>query len=373
MEKNYSLLLLLFSLLFSITEVKAEVGTDVVKFKTNKSVGSAISMDIQIYDSYDANEEEVKTAMPNIGENVSFEGATMAYMADSKIVLTVDAPEITVHGNIYSLFMANNGITDVDLSGATKLSFLRLNNNQIKVIDLSKNPEMVELWATDCSELQSVNLANASKLMTLALQGTAVSSLDFTDAEAIRTLYAGNNSNLSSLNLSNLSNLDELWVNNNGIESLDLSNNTYLMNLECSRNRLTSLDVSACSDLNYISCWGNNIKGEEMDKLIKSLPVEEYGVARELCVFHGNYTEEHNELNEGQIATVKTKGWVAKKAKGTVDEFTWIELTKATTGIDALTVKVGGNNGWFDINGRRISTPATNGIYIHNGKKVLVK
>lgn len=373
MEKNYSLLLLLFNLLFSITGVKAEVGADVVKIKTNKSVGSAISMDIQIYDGYNADEDEVKTAIPDVGKNISFEGATHTYMSGNKIVLTVNAPEITVHGNIYSLFMANNGITDVDLSGATKLSFLRLNDNPIKSVDLSKNPEIVELWATDCSELHSVNLANAAKLMTLSVQGTAVEALDFTDTKAVRTLYAGHNAKLASLDLSNLSDLDDLWVNNNGMESLDLSNNTRLMNLECSRNKLTTLDVAACSELNYISCWGNNIKGEYMDNLIKTLPLEEYGISRELCVFHGNYDDEHNELTEEQIKAVKMRGWVAKEAKGTVDDFTWVELTKAVNGINVLTVEDGGNNAWFDLNGRCISNPVVNGIYIHNGRKIFVK
>ncbi|WP_028897121.1 leucine-rich repeat domain-containing protein [Prevotella sp. HUN102] len=371
MRKIYSLLLMC-GLLFSVAEAKAEVGTEVIKIKTDKAIGSTLSMEVLIYGGLD-DEGEVKTITPINGDNISFEGATVSAAISHKIYLKVNAPEITIRGNVYLFTVVKQGITEVDLTEAAKLGSLRVNENPITGIDVSKNAELVELWASYCPELQSVNLENASKLMTLSVQGSKVSSLDFTDAKAIRTLYAGDNPNLKSLNLAALGDLDELWVNGNGIESLDLSGNPYLMNLDCSRNKLTTLDVTANTDINFLSCWGNNIKGEAMDNLIKTLPQEEF-TPREFCVFNGLYADEHNELTDEQIAAVKKRGWIAKEAAGSMDFFVWEELHKGvSTSIGSVAVEAEERNVWFDLNGRRIEQPSVKGIYIHNGKKVIVK
>ena len=47
----------------------------------------------------------------------------------------------------------------------------------------------------------------------------------------------------------------------------------------------------------------------------------------------------------------------------------------ATTGIGTLNTETGEFtfDGWYDLNGRRIEEPTESGIYINNGKKVLVK
>ena len=265
MRKLY-LALTLCVLFFSTSEIKAEVGQGVIKFKTNKAVGSTISMEIFVYDGLD-DDGDVKDANPEEGTNISFEGATKKAIAQQKVYLTVTSPEITIHGDVNYLTIVGQEIKDIDVSGASKLTTLRVNENPLTTLDLSNNAALTEVWATACSDLTSVKLAPASALMTLSLQGTQVANLNLSQAQFLRTLHVGDNPNLTTIDLSQLTELEELWINGNGIEALDLTNNTNLTTLECSRNLLTTLNLSGKSDLNYVSCWCNKLKGEGLDAL----------------------------------------------------------------------------------------------------------
>ena len=94
---------------------------------------------------------------------------------------------------------------------------------------------------------------------------------------------------------------------------------------------------------------------------------------RELCVYNGLFENEQNELTDEQIAAIKARGWTPKQAKGNKEMFAWVEITSAVTGIDAVSVKANDTDKWFDLMGRRIAKPTAKGIYIHNGKKILLK
>lgn len=371
MRKLY-LALTLCVLFFSTSEIKAEVGQGVIKFKTDKAVGSTISMEIFVYDGLD-DDGDVKDANPEEGTNISFEGATKKAIVQQKVYLTITSPEITIRGDVNYLTIVGQEIKDIDVSGASKLTTLRVNENPLTTLDLSNNAALTEVWATACSDLTSVKLAPASALMTLSLQGTQVANLNLSQAQFLRTLHVGDNPNLTTIDLSQLTELEELWINGNGIEALDLTNNTNLTTLECSRNLLTTLDLSGKSDLNYVSCWCNKLKGEGLNALIQSLTKETEGEERELCVYNGLFENEQNELTDEQIAAIKARGWTPKQAKGNKEMFAWVEITSAVTGIDAVSVKANDTDKWFDLMGRRIAKPTAKGIYIHNGKKILLK
>ena len=372
MKRLYLVLLTLCAALLSFTEAKAEIGQGVIKIKTDKGVGKVISMDISVFGGIDSEGDDIDLD-PKDGENISFEGATKYLMVNQKVYLTVNAPEITIHGDVNSLTIVNQEVTDIDLSGANKLTHLRVNENPLTTLDLSHNANLIELWATSCSALNTIKFANAASLMTLSIQGTTISSLDFSQLPSLRTLHAGDNPNLTSIDLSTLTELDELWVNGNGITSIDLSHNPNLAYLECSRNKLTTLDLTNNPELNFVACWCNQISGEGMNSLIQSLVLESEGEERELCVFNEFFTEEKNALTDAQITAVKARGWTPKKAKGTKDFFTWEELTKATTGINATSAATKERETWYDLQGRRIEKPTVKGLYIHNGKKILLK
>ena len=155
----------------------------------------------------------------------------------------------------------------------------------------------------------------------------------------------------------------------NQLTSLDVSKNTALEYLYCSDNQLTSLDVSNTA-LTNLYCYKNKIQGAAMDALVESLPT--------VVSFNGMqvvyYENEQNVMTTTQVAAAKTKGWIPyytengliwKEYVG-VDPSTGVNNIEATDADDSAP--------WYTINGDKLAEkPTAPGIYIHGGKKVLVK
>lgn len=368
--KKFYLLLIICSVFF--TSARAEIGEGVIKIKTNKLMGKNISMDILIYDGLDA-EGEVRDVYPTDGKNISFEGATVAWSNSMKIILKINSPEITIRGKVDYLSIVNQELVKIDVSKADELYELRVNENPIQSLDINQAPKLKVLWASYCKELSDVKMDKADKITSISLQGTKVSSIDLSNKPLITNLNLGENPLLKSIDVTRLPLLEELWVNANDIKSLDVSKNPKLNYLECSRNKLTELDVTNNTKLEKFFCWGNQIKGGAMDKLIASLVQESGDTEREFCVYNKLYADEGNVLTKEQAAAVKARGWIPKQATGSMAFFMWEEYEGATTGIENLTIQKEDKGAWYDLNGRRIEKPSAKGIYIHNGKKILVK
>lgn len=82
-----------------------------------------------------------------------------------------------------------------------------------------------------------------------------------------------NKDNNEYLDASEINAVTELDVSNKGIKDLTgIEHFTKLTSLNCSNNALTSLDISNLTELSQLACYGNDIKGEEMEKLIYGLP-----------------------------------------------------------------------------------------------------
>lgn len=372
MRKFYSLLFTcLFLFAFTGTS-HAEVGPGVIKIKTNKAIDKVIKMDIMIFKNVDS-DGDVNTSTPEEGVNISFEGAEKYFMTSTKVYLTVKAPEIVIHGDVYYFTIVNQGITDIDVSQADKLGELRVNNNPLQSLNLPNRPNLKQLWASYCSDLSSVNLTGTDNLNSISLQGSRVASLDLAGKSLITNLNLGENPNLNAIDVSNLPKLEELWVNGNGLTTLDVSGNPLLNHLECSRNNLTALDVSQNTELAFFACWGNKIEGQAMDNLIASLVEETDGATREFCVYNKFYTQ-NNTLTKAQAQAVKARGWKPRQAKGTAEFFMWedYEGSDVNTGIDGVKNHPAGADLWFDLQGRRTTKPVQPGVYIHNGKKILI-
>lgn len=372
MRKNY-FLLFVCGLLFSFTNTMAAVGNGVIKFKTNTPIGQKMTIEMLIFDGLDE-DGDAKDKDPNIGDNFSIDGASNISVAGMKVFFTVNAPEITIHGDADYLSMPAQGVTSIDLSKANELRELRVNENPITSIDLSKATNLSVVWASYCKELTTVNLENTQNLTAISLQGTQITALNLSNNPNIRTLNVGENQNLRTIDVTKLLFLEELWVNGNGIENLDVSENPNLERLECSQNSLTKLDVSHNPRIEFLSCWGNKLAGESMDKLIASLVKETEGNEKEFCVYNKLYDKEHNSLTVKQATAVKERGWTPKQATGSMDLFTWKEFDgDDATGISNATMNSKDNGAWYDLNGRRIAQPVQKGIYIHGGKKIVVR
>ena len=166
-----------------------------------------------------------------------------------------------------------------------------------------------------------------------------------------------------------LETLECYWLDQ--LTSLDLSANTKMKELDCNTDGLTSLIVSnAATDFTRITCYNNQIKGAQMTALVESLPTVENG---ELQVINLHYVgEEGNEIDTNQVAIANAKGWKVLASSSTGwEEYAGSETTAITSVTSGEPQKT---DDYYTTDGRLIKRkPTQRGLYINNGKKVIIK
>ena len=135
--------------------------------------------------------------------------------------------KITITGNILSLFCANNQLTSLDVTGATRLKALECDFNQLATLDVSRNTEL-------------------------------------------EALVCGVNQ-LTELDVSRNSELERLICIENQLTTLDVSRNTVLRYLHCDNNQLTTLDVSYLTELIFLHCRYNQLTTFSLNDLFRTL------------------------------------------------------------------------------------------------------
>ncbi len=170
---------------------------------------------------------------------------------------------------------------------------------------------------------------------------------------------------LTSLDVSKNTKLTRLHCYSNQLTTLDVSKNTELTWLWCSNNQLTSLDVSGCTALAWLDCSSNQIKGAAMDVLVSSLPNVSSGEMYVMC-----NENEQNVMTTTQVTAAKAKGWIPYYTNGNI--YAGVDPSTAVDNVEAADAE--DYAPWYTINGTLLSgKPTEKGIYIHNGKKVIVK
>lgn len=160
-------------------------------------------------------------------------------------VYIVDAQTITLKGEILSFMCERGEISKIDLSQASSLELLTCNGNKLTELDVSKNPLLEEIV---CFE--------------------------------------------------------------NEIKELDLSQQPNLKLIFCNNNQLTKI---VCPQDNAefagLICYGNLLKGEPVDDIVKQLPsrkgMEEPGV-----LMFVDAQEDGNICTKKQVADAFEKGWI---------------------------------------------------------------
>lgn len=153
------------------------------------------------------------------------------------------------------------------------------------------------------------------------------------------------------------------------LTELDLSANTKLQTLDCSKCAITSLILPNTTSLVKIECYKNQIKGENMTALVENLPTVESG---DFYVLTLTDPDESNEITTTHVATAKAKGWKVWAYTSTG----WQEYEGSEpTAIMTITATEGIQSGYYyTLDGQRVAgKPVRKGIYILNGKKVVVK
>ena len=113
--------------------------------------------------------------------------------------------------------------------------------------------------------------------------------------------------------------LTGLSCSDNQLTTLDVSQNTALTTLYCSKNQLTALDVSKNTELGTLNCRGNQIKGEEMTRLVNSLPDRTGKKAGRFTVVQEPDLE-GNICLKSDVAIAKGKNWHTLKYNSDTEE-----------------------------------------------------
>ena len=249
----------------------------------------------------------------------------------------------------------NNQLTSLNVSGCTALTKLKCSYNQLTSLDLSGCTALTSLTCSD-NPLTSINLSGCQSLKEFSWTSGKLTSLDVSGCTALTKLYCRGNQ-LTSLDVSGCTALKELQCQRNQLTSLDASGCRSLTTLDCSKNqltclnvsgcialtqltcydnpltridlsnckllkeftwhggKLTSLDVSGCTALTKLECYDNQINGENMTKLVTSLPSRKGMSAGSLVVVNSS-EDEKNLCRPSDIAIAQEKNWTLKWKTG---------------------------------------------------------
>ena len=164
---------------------------------------------------------------------------------------------LNVGGNteLQTLNCGSNALTSLDLSGCTGLEYLDCGSNALTELNVSGNTELQTL---ECGSnaLTALDVSGNTKLESLYCVGSKLTTLDVSGNAALQALYCGKNA-LTELDVSGSTKLETLDCGSNKLTRLNVSGCTGLSSLDCSNNALTELDVSGDTVLKTLSCHFN--------------------------------------------------------------------------------------------------------------------
>ena len=165
--------------------------------------------------------------------------------------------DVTKNTALTYLSCSWNDLTNLDVSKCTALTGLRCVSNALTSLDVHKCTALTGLRCVS-NDLTNLDVSNCTSLAYLDCIGNSLTNLDVRNCTALTELYCFSNS-LTNLDVTKNTALTELSCSNNSLTNLDVSKNTALTDLYCSFNSLTNLDVSKNTALNYLTCYHNSL------------------------------------------------------------------------------------------------------------------
>jgi hypothetical protein len=127
------------------------------------------------------------------------------------------------------------------------------------------------------------------------------------------------------------------------VSKIDVSQAPTLQSLEVDRNLLTELDVTECKKLFSLICCDNNIRGEAMTNLMKSLPPATPGPSEKIpyksiiVVFNSRGDRfENNVCYDSDVQIAVDKKWRVLDYNGSFIPDGWTPYSGVTTGIGSI-------------------------------------
>jgi hypothetical protein len=172
----------------------------------------------------------------------------------------LESIDLSACKNLQEVYLSKNALTELDLSGNSRLNVASFTDNAVKRFDASTLTMLQYLYVTN-NGMQELVLDN-KHLVELVAGGNEFESIDLSSCESLGVAEFSK-CKLSTIDVSNNSRLDWLFVGDNRIESITLAENQHELNLlHAENNKLTSVDFGRIPQVAELIVSGNMLSGE---------------------------------------------------------------------------------------------------------------
>ena len=260
-----------------------------------------------------------------------------------------------------------------ELNSVTELMMSGWDETLSTVKNLGLFPNLEKFYCSENYGLTGIDVSQNAKLRDLNLYDCSlITSLDVTHNPELERLSCDYCSLRGTLDLSHCPRIEEVWCEDNYLTALNLSGCHQLAFLHCEDNLLKTLDVSECNWITELWCYSNFIGSGAMTTLVDDLPDRTWLLNGEVEFILGAFGDpdtEGNVLSKYNCDKARAKGW--KVLDAWYEPYDGVDI--ATT-VDTPPAAAKSSTGWHGIDGRRLpARPAKPGIYVKDGKKVLVR
>ena len=252
-------------------------------------------------------------------------------------------------------------ILNMDFSNYPYLKSFKAIDMGFKDLILTKNIESLTL--KHCAYLESLSLPISDKLNNLSILNCSKLSanIDLSEFKNLKVVDI-ENSNIKELKIPAV--IQSLNCINLIIKSLDLSKCSELQLLDISYTKHCKVVLPQNGKLDEIAAFYNAYTEEEMTELISALPKTKNGI---LAAANSDTSLDSNQCTTIHVRDAAAKGWTIVDTNGNPIK------GKTPTSIKLIFNTTDDKTSYYDLQGRCIEQPVHSGIYIHNGKKVIIR
>ena len=176
--------------------------------------------------------------------DVSQATALTNLVVNNTAITAIDLSALTA---LTDLQVVGNKLTALDVTNNTKLTYINANNNEIAALDLSNNAALLQVWAEN-NKLTEVKAPAGAALNKMIIDNNEIATLDLSGLKSIKDLTANNNKLTEVKFPEQAIDFRDIKVFENELETLVLPK--AARKIEAQKNKLTKVDiVDATGDL----------------------------------------------------------------------------------------------------------------------------
>ena len=242
--------------------------------------------------------------------------------------------------------LSNNKLTSVDFTACPAVEYLSLNNNEFTEMQLKGLKELSSINLR-YNKLTNFSIEDCPSLSSVVVSDNLLTSIDLTGGkENLSDVYVDGNQ-LTTLDLSGFDDLSTLSAERNQLTSVNLTGCSSLYSLTLGNNKFTALTLPELPALGEVYVENNNLQGDAMMALMKSLPKKEVltgSFSGSIYAVETRSDKEKNICLKEHAKAAHEQGW------GVYDKRTWSNYDGAS--ISKITTKIEGKGGSIMVNGK---------------------